>query len=117
MGEQLRSTMDDDGLDRQLREAVPYIDDAGFTAGVIAKLPARQSATYSVRSFILIGVTMIASLLAYILSDGGRFITVEVMRLSTLPLLWLSALAFGGGMLVMAGGLYAALAKAGNIRT
>jgi len=31
--------IDDDTLDRQLREAAPYIDDEGFTARVMAKLP------------------------------------------------------------------------------
>ena len=31
---------DDETLDRQLREAAPYIDDDGFTAHVMARLPA-----------------------------------------------------------------------------
>ena len=31
--------IDDETLDRQLREAVPYINDDGFTARVIARLP------------------------------------------------------------------------------
>jgi hypothetical protein len=116
MGDELRSTMNDDVLDGQLRDAVAYIDDDGFTARMVAKLPPVRHRTAWFRSVVLISVTLLASALAYFLSDGGRFIVVGLVRLSALPLLWLAILAFGGGLLAMAGGLYAALAKSGSIR-
>src|ERR1043166_5418246 len=83
----------DDLLDRQLREAAPYIDDAGFTARVLQKLPQKRSHRESQRAFIMIGMAVFASLLAYFLSDGGRFVAVAVERLSFLPMLCVYALA------------------------
>jgi|ERR1043166_5980135 hypothetical protein len=99
----------DDLLDRQLREAAPYIDDAGFTARVLQKLPQKRSHRESQRAFIMIGMAVFASLLAYFLSDGGRFVAVAVERLAVLPMLWVFALALATGILVTAGGLAAAL--------
>lgn len=78
--EQLR----EDWLDRRLREEMPYIDDAGFTARVVQKLPAAQ-APRSHRATILIGVTLLASIMAYVLSDGGHFFVVEAYRLVAMP--------------------------------
>lgn len=62
-----------DWLDRKLRDDAPYIDDAGFTASVMQKLPARR-ARRSVRSLILILAAVLASASAYVLSGGGKFI-------------------------------------------
>ena len=42
MDEQLQ----EDWLDRRLREEMPYIDDAGFTARVVQKLPAAGPAAF-----------------------------------------------------------------------
>ena len=56
MDEQLQ----EDWLDRRLREEMPYIDDAGFTARVVQKLPAPVS-RQSWRAVILISVTLLAS--------------------------------------------------------
>ena len=101
----------EDWLDRQLREAAPYIDDDGFTARVLQKLPVARPRRQSLRSAILLGITLLGSALAYTLSDGGRFIAVEMERLAVLPSLWLIALALASGLLVMAGGLIAAISK------
>jgi hypothetical protein len=106
----------EDWLDRQLRDAAPYIDDDGFTAGVLARLPAPRPTRQSLRTIILIGITLLASALAYVISGGGRFITVEIIRLATLPVLWIVALAFGTGLLMMAGGVVAAVAKTSHDR-
>ena len=38
----MNAMIDDDTLDRQLRDAAPYIDDEGFTARVMARLPAAR---------------------------------------------------------------------------
>lgn len=70
MGDELEQV---DWLDRQLREEAPYFDDAGFTMRVMEKLPARR-ATRSVRSAILLLSAVLASLGAYLLSGGGRFV-------------------------------------------
>jgi anti-sigma factor RsiW len=105
-----------DQLDRQLREAAPYIDDNGFTARVLQQLPPRRRRD-SLRAVILLGITLIASALAYVLSDGGRFVVVAMERLATLPALWLFALAFGSGILVMTAGAIAAIAKASELQS
>ena len=107
----------EDWLDRQLREAAPYIDDEGFTARVLQQLQAPHRTRRSLRSAILLGVTLLASVLAYLLSDGGRFLVIAMARLTALPTLWLLALAFGSGLLFMAGGVVAALSKARELQS
>jgi|SRR5438132_5461568 len=101
----------EDPLDRQLREAMPYIDDDGFTARVLQRLPPLRRQRDSLRAVILIGVTLLASVLGFVLSDNGRFITVAIERAATLPILELFALALTSGMLVTALGLLVAIAK------
>jgi hypothetical protein len=100
----------EDWLETRLREEAAYIDDGGFTVRVVQKLPPRR-VRYSLRAAILLGVTLAASAIAYQLSDRGGFIAESVMRLALLPLpvLWLSA--GGATVLVMAGGLAAAMSK------
>src|SRR3989442_5687411 len=86
-------------LDRQLREAAPYIEDDGFTARVLRKLPPTKRRDQSLRSIILIGLAALGSALAYVLSDGGRFVVIEMSRLARIPTLWLFALALCSGIL------------------
>ena len=107
----------EDLLDRQLREAAPYIDDAGFTARVLQKLPPPQPRRESLRAFIIVGFTLLASLLAYVASDGGRFVAVGLERLSILPMLWVFALALATGVLMTAAGLAAAVNKSGELQS
>ena len=107
----------EDWLDKQLREAAPYIDDAGFTARVLRQLPAPRRSRVSFRGAILLAVTLLATVLAYVLSDGGRFLVVELTRLTILPTLWLLALALGSGILVMAGGVVAAISKTRELQS
>jgi len=101
----------EDWLDRQFREGAPYIDDGGFTVRVLTKLPVARPQRQSLRAAVLFGITLLGSGLAYILSDGGRFVAVTVERLAALPAFWLVALSLGSGILVMAGGLLAAISK------
>jgi hypothetical protein len=101
----------EDPVDRQLREAALYIDDNGFTARVLQQLPAPRRPRRSLRGAILLAATLLASALAYLASDGGRFVVVAMERLAALPALWLFALAFGSGILVMTAGAIAAIAK------
>lgn len=101
----------DDRLDRQIREAMPYIDDDGFTARVLQCLPAASRSPRWLRAGILLAITLLASVLGYVLSDDGRFITVIIERLAVLPIFGLFAFALASGMLVTALGLIAAMAK------
>jgi hypothetical protein len=107
----------EDQLDQQLREAVAYIDDDGFTTRVLRQLPPRRRPRQSLRAIILFGTTILASALAYLLSDGGRFVSVHCERLATLPTLWLFALALGSGMLVTAAGVVAAISKSHELQS
>jgi hypothetical protein len=107
----------EDSLDRQLREAAPYIEDDGFTARVLQQLPAPRQRGRSARPVILIGMSLLASAVAYVLSDGGRFVVVGITRLTVLPSLWIFLLALGAGILVMTGGLVAAMSKTSELRS
>lgn len=102
--------LQEDWIDARLRDDVPYIDDGGFTARVVQKLPAHR-VRHSLRAVILLGVTLVASAIAYLLSGGGSFIAEGVTRFALLPLpvIWLCAA--GATILVMAGGLAAAVSK------
>ena len=105
--------LQEDWLDARLREDASYVDDAGFTARVVQKLPAHR-VRHSLRAVILLGVTLVASAISYLLSGGGWFIAEGVTRFALLPLpvIWLCAA--GATALVMAGGLAAVMSKIGG---
>ncbi len=117
MGDELRSTITEDALDRQLREAAPYIHDDGFTARVLACLPPPQRESRSIRSAILIGLTLLGSALASMLTDSGRFIVVDLVRLAQMPFASVLIMTFAIGLLAISGALVAAMAKLQDIRT
>jgi hypothetical protein len=108
--------IDDDTLDRQLRDAVPYIDDDGFTARVMAKLPATRREPRWLRPMILLGATALGSAVAYSLSGGGRFVRQGVIELSSFPIWLLLVLAFGCGLLVGAFAVISAIRKTPEVR-
>ena len=64
--------LQEDWLDARLREEASYVDDAGFTAGVIQKLPA-QRVRRSYRAAILLAVTALASVVVYLLAGRSSF--------------------------------------------
>ena len=105
--------LQEDWIDARLRDDVSYIDDSGFTARVVQKLPA-QRVRHSLRAVILLGVTLVASAIAYLLSGGGWFIAEEVTRFALLPLPVILLCAAGATALVMAGGLAAVMSKTGG---
>ena len=113
----MNKATEEDWLDRQLREAAPYIDDDGFTRGVLGKLPAARRQPGSSRAVILIGLTLLGSLIAYFISDGGRFVTEGLMRLVTLPMWWIFLLAVASGALVTMVGFAAALSKSRELQS
>jgi hypothetical protein len=106
MDEQLQ----EDWLDARLREEMLYIDDAGFTAQVMQKLPAPGSRR-SFRAAILLCITLLASVATYFASDGGRFLVVAVYRLAAMPLLFVSLVAIGCTLVMTAVAAGAAFAQ------
>ena len=107
----------DDWLDKKLQEGALYIEDDGFTARVLRSLPQPVRRIEFLRSFILVAMSALASALTYVLSDGGRFILVEMFRLTTIPTLWVVVFALASGLLVMAGGIFAAMYKTHQIQS
>jgi hypothetical protein len=107
------NNLQEDLLDARLREEAGYIDDAGFTASVVQKLPADR-VRHPLRAVILLGVTLLASVIVYRLSGGGWFIAEGVTRIALLPVAFIWLCAAGATVLVMAGGLIAALSKTGG---
>ena len=100
----------DDLLDARLRDEAPYIDDAGFTSRVVHKLPARQ-VRRSYRVFILLGITIAACLAAFWFAGGTSLAFEAYANVAMLPVMWMWIFAAAIGVLVMAGGLAAALAR------
>jgi anti-sigma factor RsiW len=106
-----------DELDRQLREAAPYIDDDGFTRRVLATLPSRRVRRQPVRAAILLGASLIASLVAYIFSGGGRFVSQGIIQMEQLGLLRLIYVAAGVGVFAMGVGIFAAVSRTRDLQT
>jgi hypothetical protein len=104
----------EDWLDRKLREAVPYIDDDGFTARVIARLPAARRELRYLRAMILIGLAALGSGIAYTLSGG--FVREGVIQLSSFPIWLLLVFAFGCGLVVGAFAVIFAVRKTPEVR-
>ena len=101
----------EDWLDREFREAASYIDDEGFTARVLQQLPVPRRRHDLLRAIILLGMTFLASVLAYVVSGGGRFVSVTLERLAALPALWVFVLALASGLVIAAAGATAAISR------
>jgi len=100
----------EDSLDARLRDDAPYIDDAGFTSRVVQKLPARQ-VRRSYRAFLLLGITLAACLAAFWLAGGTSFAIDTYANMAMMPVTWMWVTAAAVGVLVMAGGLAAAVSR------
>jgi hypothetical protein len=107
----------EDWLDQQLREAAPYIDDEGFTTRVLQQLPPPRRGHDLLRAAILLGMSFFASVLAYVVSGGGRFVSISIERLASLPALWVFVLALASGLVISALGATAALSKGRALET
>jgi hypothetical protein len=112
----MNQMIDDETLDRQLREVTPYIDDNGFTARVIAKLPTARREPWPLRTIILMAVTALGSAIAYLLSGRGQFVTEGVMQLSGFPIWLLIVFVFGCGLLVGACAVIFVIRKTPEVR-
>ena len=107
----MKQVNQEDWLDRELHEAAPYIDDEGFTARVLLQLPPPGRRHDLLRAVILLGMTFLASVLAYFVSGGGRFVSVTLERLAALPALWVFVLALASGLVIAAAGATAAISR------
>ena len=56
-------------------------------------------------------MTLLASVLAYVVSGGGRFVSVTIERLAALPALWVFLLALASSLVVAAVGATAAISR------
>ena len=111
----MNENLQEDWLYARLREEASYVDDAGFTAGVIQKLPA-QRVRRSFRAAILLAVTALASVIVYLLAGRSSFIAEAVTNFIFMPLSLIYLMAIGAGLLLMAFGVTAAMSKAGGQR-
>jgi hypothetical protein len=100
----------EDWLDVRLRDEAPYIDDAGFTARVTQHLPPRH-APRSFRGLMLVCLTLLGSIITYVVSGGGKFIGAGIDRVVGLPLLWIVALAIACSLVLTSVATMAAFAK------
>jgi hypothetical protein len=109
--------IDDEALDRQLREAAPYINDDGFTARVIARLPAtpRREPQW-LRAIIVVGLALIGTGMAYFLSGGGNLVRQGVIQVADFPIWLLLVFAFGCGLVVGAFAVIFAIRKTPEVR-
>ncbi len=105
-----------DWLDAKLRDEMPYIDDAGFTARVVQQLPARRHASRLLRTAIMMGVTILACVMAYFLTDRGAVLANSAAFLFAMPSLTLWAIAGGCALVLTLLGAYFALNREGNQR-
>ena len=108
--------IDDETLDRQLRDALPYIDDEGFTARVMATLPQARREPRWLRAMILIGLAALGSGVAYLLSGAGRFVREGMLQLAGFPIWLLLVFAFGCGLVVGAFAVIFAIRKTPEAR-
>jgi hypothetical protein len=111
----MNAMIDDETLDRQLRDAAPYIDDEGFTARVMARLPARAESQW-LRAIILIALTALGSGAAYVLSGGGRFVREGIIQLSGFPIWLLLVFTFGCGLVVGGFAVIVAIRRTPEVR-
>ena len=105
---------DDEPLDRQLREAVPYINDDGFTARVIASLPAARREPRWLRAMIVLGLALLGTGVAYLLSGG--VIRQGLLQIADFPIWLLLMFAFGCGLVIGAFAVIFAIRKTPEVR-
>ncbi len=109
--------MKDDWLDARLREEASYVDDDGFTARVVQQLPVRRRQSRTMRAAILLSVTFVGSLIAYVASGGGQFLGDTAAFLVAMPLVTVCAIAGFCALAVMAISAYAAFTKTRELRS
>ena len=104
----------DDLLDGRLREEMPYINDDGFTSRVMNELPRRPRSLQAQRSLIILSAAIVSVVMAYFASGEGIFVHQIFARLTILPPLQLLAVLCLCGIMMIAAGAWAALARTRN---
>ena len=107
--------IDDETLDRKLREAVPYINDDGFTARVIARLPAVRREPRWLRALIVLGLALLGTGVAYVIG-GGHVVREGILEFANFPIWLLLVFAFGCGLVVGAFAVIFAIRKTPEVR-
>jgi hypothetical protein len=107
--------IDDETLDRQLREAAPYINDDGFTARVIASLPTARREPQWLRAMIVIGLALLGTGIAYVVG-GGHLVREGIIEFANFPIWLLLVFAFGCGLVVGAFAVIFAIRKTPEVR-
>lgn len=113
----MNDQLEDDWLDARLRDEAPYIDDDGFTAQLVQQLRPQRRRSRSLRAIVLIAVSVLASMLAYVLSGGGTFLVDAAAFLVAMPFASICVLAGMCGLAVMVIGASAAMSKARELRS
>lgn len=98
-------------LDARLRDEMPYLDDAGFTAGVMKQLPRRRVSWMSQRALVIFAATILSVVVAYFASGQGMFVHDAFARVSGLQPLQLLLIIFACGTAMTIAGLWAALTR------
>lgn len=112
----MNGMIDDEMLDGQLREAAPYINDDGFTVRVMASLPAARREPQWLRAMVLLGLALLGSGIAYLLSGGGRVVREGMIQMADFPIWLLLVFAFGCGLVVGAFAVIFAIRKTPEVR-
>jgi hypothetical protein len=107
--------IDDETLDRQLREAVPYINDDGFTGRVIASLPAARREPRWLRGLIVLGLALLGTGVAYVIG-GGHVVREGIIEFANFPIWLLLVFAFGCGLVVGAFAVIFAIRQTPEVR-
>jgi len=107
--------IDDETLDRQLLEAVPYINDNGFTARVVASLPAAGREPQWLRALIVLGLALLGTGVAYVIG-GGHVVREGIIQFANFPIWLLLVFAFGCGLVVGAFAVIFAIRKTPEVR-
>ena len=71
----------DDWLDAALREPAHYIDDDGFTARVLAAIPARRRPWYSSRAAVILASTVAASAIGLAVPGTASYLISSLLDL------------------------------------
>jgi hypothetical protein len=107
--------IDDETLDRQLSDAVPYINDDGFTARVLARLPAARREPQWLRVMIVLGLALLGTGVAYLIG-GGHIVREGIIEFANFPIWLLLVFAFGCGLVVGAFAVIFAIRKTPEVR-
>ena len=108
--ERLGRILDDDS------EQVHAFSDDGFTARVIATLPAARREPQWLRAMIVVGLALIGTGMAYFLSGGGSLVRQGVVEMADFPIWLLLVFAFGCGLVVGAFAVIFAIRKTPEVR-